>query len=55
MFFLFWWYHRASRPVRIAVWVLLLIVFVSTIARVHKAIHAKQERNSIVHTHRNSR
>jgi hypothetical protein len=55
MFFLFWWYRRASRSVRIAVWVLLLIVFVSTIVRVHKAVQANQERNSHVHTRRNSR
>ena len=55
MFFLFWWYHRASRPVRIAAWVLLLIVFVATILRVHKAVNAIQERNSHVHTRRNPR
>ena len=54
MFFLFWWYRRASWPLRIVALALLFIVFVSTIVRVHKAIHANQERNTSVHTHRNS-
>ena len=55
MFFLFWWYRRASWPVRILALVVLFIVFVATIVRVHNAINAIQERNSSVHTRRNSR
>jgi membrane protein implicated in regulation of membrane protease activity len=55
MFFLFWWYHRASWPLRLIALAVLFIVFVATIVRVHKAVHATQERNSSVHTRRNSR
>ncbi len=48
-------YRRAPRPLRFLVWVVVFIVFVSTIARLHEATHATEERNSNVHTPRNSR
>jgi hypothetical protein len=55
MFPFFYWFYRVSWPLRIIALAVLFIVFVSTIVRVHKAIHANQERNTSVHTHRHSR
>ena len=55
MFPFFYWFYRVSWPSRIIALALLFIVFVFTIVRVHKAIHANQERNSHVHTRRNPR
>ena len=55
MLFLIVLYRRAPWPVRMMTLAVLFIVFVSTIVRVHKAVHAIQERNSNVHTRRNPR
>ncbi len=55
MFPFFYWFYRVSWPLRIIALALLFIVFVLTIVRVHKAIHANQERNSHVHTRRSPR
>ena len=54
MIFLTMMFRRASWPVRILVLAVLLIVFVATIARVLKATHSIQERNTNVHTPRTS-
>ena len=48
-------YRRAPWPLRMIALAVLLIVFVSTIARVFKATHQIQERNTRVLTHRNAR
>ena len=55
MFTILLLYRRAPRPLRFLAWVVLLTVFISTIARTYKASHAAQERNPSVHTRRNSR
>lgn len=55
MFTILLLYRRAPWPLRFLAWVVLLTVFVSTIARTYKAAHATQERNPSVHTRRNSR
>ena len=48
-------YRKAGLLGKIFMLALALFVVVSTIVRLHKAVHASQERNSIVHTRRNTR
>jgi hypothetical protein len=55
MFTLLLLYRRAPRPFRFLAWVVLFIVFVLIIARTFQATHAIKERNSHVHTRRNTR
>ena len=48
--------YRKTGPLgRLLMFALLLLAFISTIVRVYTAVHAKQERNSHVHTRRNPR
>lgn len=55
MFTLRLFYRKAGPLGRFLMLALFLFVFISTIVRVYTAIHAKQERNSHVHTRSNSR
>jgi hypothetical protein len=48
-------YRKAGPLGRFVMLAFFLSVFVITIVRVHKAVQANQERNSHVHTRRNSR
>ena len=48
-------YRKAGPLGRLVMLGLLLFAFISTIVRVYTAIHANQERNPSVHTHRYSR
>ena len=48
-------YRKAGLLGKVLMLALLLVVFLSTIVRVYKATHAIQERNTSVHTRRNSR
>ena len=55
MLFLFVLYRRAPWLVRMMTLAVLFIVALFTAIRLHKAVQAAQERNTIVHTHRHSR
>ncbi len=48
-------YRKAGPLGKAFMLALLLFVFISTIVRVYKAIHATKERNTSVYTHRNTR
>ncbi len=48
-------YRKAGPLGRFVMLALFLLVFITTIVRVHKTVQANQERNAHVHTHRNSR
>ena len=48
-------YRKAGPLGKVFMLALILFAFFSTVVRIYKAIHASQERNSIVHTHRNTR
>ena len=55
MLFLFVLYRRLPWIARMMTLAVLFLVFITTILRVHKAVHAIQERNAHVHTRRNLR
>ncbi len=55
MFPFFYWFYRVSWLWRLIALAVLFIIFLTTIIRVHKAVHAIQERNSHVHTRRSPR
>ena len=48
-------YRKAEPLGKVFMLALILFVFFSTIARIYKAVHASQERNSNVHTHSHTR
>ena len=48
-------YKKAGPLGKVFMLALILFVFFSTIARIYKAVHANQERNSHVHTRRSPR
>ena len=55
MLFLIVLYRRAPWLVRMMTLAVLFIVAVFMVIRLHKAVQATQERNSIVHTRRHTR
>ena len=48
-------YRKAGPLGKVFMFALILFVFFSTIARIYKAVHSTQERNSHVHTRRSPR
>ncbi len=48
-------YRKAGPLGKVFMLALILFVFFSMIARIYKAVHATQERNSHVHTRRSPR